>query len=355
MRTKDKKKMPMQCENLGSGVVCMRCGSADMVVDKKGEFRRNGEHAYGLSGPVRLGKGILMTLGAGGPAIALFLCLVASYLLHWEHVTSTHCKNWQFWPSISSIIGNHAPQKYIWRFGIALSLCQRLHDASVHWQLNERFIDSPLVRSAGGAARHRLFGFVPLWLLKWITYAAHFAEQFFLLLLTYVSSTEDYDVHEMAFILFSASATTLMVSAVLLDSKLMHINRRQLKVWRRNHAAVPAELLSPEASDRERALFFDGLAFANRRRTMALASKVALLATNQLCFAGMAYAFYRHGEFCEDGVYSIFALLEWIVVATNILFHSVVMLDFAGWTSVTYGVNPFTDKNRLSFMNWGGR
>jgi len=47
--------------------------------------------------------------------IVVLLCPTVSYFLHWENVLRTHCKVPQFWPSMSSVIGNNTPgEKVCW-------------------------------------------------------------------------------------------------------------------------------------------------------------------------------------------------------------------------------------------------
>ena len=46
------------------------------------------------------------------------------------------------------------------------------------------------------------------------------------------------------------------------------------------------------------------------------------------------YFFIRHNKYCEPGVYSLFALAEYLVVLSNMAFHFAVFYDFKN-TSLT--------------------
>jgi hypothetical protein len=50
----------------------------------------------------------------------VFLCPAVSYFLHWEDVLCTHCKVAQFWPLMSSVIGNNTPGR---NHDVAAFLC----------------------------------------------------------------------------------------------------------------------------------------------------------------------------------------------------------------------------------------
>ena len=43
-----------------------------------------------------------------------------------------------------------------------------------------------------------------------------------------------------------------------------------------------------------------------------------------------AYLYWRHNAYCEPGVYTLFALAEYVFIAANIAFHSTLYLDFSG-------------------------
>lgn len=51
------------------------------------------------------------------------------------------------------------------------------------------------------------------------------------------------------------------------------------------------------------------------------------------------YLYWRHNTFCEPGVYSIFALCEYTVVAMNIAYHGV---GFFEWSHVRFVLRDFS-------------
>lgn len=60
----------------------------------------------------------------------------------------------------------------------------------------------------------------------------------------------------------------------------------------------------------------------------SLKMKRNLFITNLSSILLAAYFFVRHNERCEPGVYTLFALFEYIVVLTNMAFHMCAYFDF---------------------------
>jgi hypothetical protein len=109
-----------------------------------------------------------------------------------------------------------------------------------------------------------------------------------LMLLTYVSSTDDYAKHEFGFIAFLVCA---------------HINMI-LNLWL-FHAKSP---LSPSL-------------------LRSFRYKQAFYAAQCLLTLSAAYFFVRHQSHCEPGVYSWFAACEYLLVGANIAFHYTFVMD----------------------------
>ena len=293
-----------------SSVCCQDCGSKNVSTDEESEEQHEVSALLGDTPIAQLSLRYLYFLGYSGPLLALVACLVISYYYNWNHVIRTHCNNWQFWPSISSVIGNVAPQKYIWRVGVAISLVERMHDGLVYFQIHKRWIDS--IRA--GLSRHALN-----WIqfLRWAVCVAHYIEQGSLLLLTYVSSSEHYTTHELSFITFAVFSNTHMIAMTILDWEL---NRRREKLPRR--ASPSFEKIFRSKLNHHWRIFYQ---------------KLFVIVLNLSSFLLAAYLFVRHNTYCEDGVYSIFSLLEWLTVILNIIFHCLVFFEFPHWNTFVYG------------------
>eukprot|EP00795_Rhopilema_esculentum_P000336 gene336-9995_t len=177
------------------------------------------------------------------PCASLFSCVFVSFLLHWDEVTSTHCKVPNYLPSLSAAIGDYTPERYIWRIGIALHSFGRYMVAAIYM---------------------------------------YFYTQL---------SIGKKKVHEAAFISFIVFSMSYMV----ITSFLMKT------------------LAGTEKSDK---LYY------------SYQLKLRLLVMYIFFFGLSVYFYFRHNGYCEPGVYSLFALCEYIVVIINIGFHVTGILDF---------------------------
>jgi|UniRef100_A0AC35FPK2 hypothetical protein len=223
-------------------------------------------------------KAIAFTI-AGLPLSALFLCVAISMMLHWDEATRTHCGVPNYFPSVSAAVAAYSPERYIWRLFIGIHGAPRLLLALAYRNF---LISSPLKP------------FPPT---KWFNFACNatcvinLLENLFLLLLTSISSVEDYYWHKTCFIGFVVCSLSFMGLSTWLFS---YSGRRRTNIL--------------------------GEKSFNYKITCGVAETVSLICA--------MYFFYRHNAFCEPFIYSMFALSEYAVVIFNVLFHLTAYYDF---------------------------
>ncbi|KAM3868872.1 post-GPI attachment to proteins factor 2 [Diretmus argenteus] len=201
-------------------------------------------------------------------------CLVFSLLYHFEQSTYTHCQVPNYLPSISASI-SLVPECYIWRCCIGLHSAPRYLVAAAYFS----FYRSRFAK--------RLLDLM----LSVLALISSLAENTGLLLLTYVASTEKYSIHKNGFIVFIASSLLHM----LITCRLWYVIKR--------YCINPEEVTSYRW-------------------------KVRLFLFNVSCCLAAAYFFRRHNKYCEPGIYTLFALCEYLVVFSNMIFHMTAFWDF---------------------------
>lgn len=200
------------------------------------------------------------------PLYGVIICVL--YALRTNQPTeATDCVGVpEFLPSISMVIGAEPQVKY-WKTLITLTTPIRVGVAVLY-------------------LRHgtmRLSG---------VAFVFYLLELASLLVLSCVTSTENFPVHAAAFYAFSAFSSI----AVALNS--IHPNRTPFASW----------------TDR-----------------VALLTKRTILGVYMVQLCTAYYLYTRHCRYCEPYSYSYFAMCEYTLVLSNTIYHSCALFDFWNW------------------------
>ncbi|XP_053957536.1 post-GPI attachment to proteins factor 2-like isoform X1 [Anastrepha ludens] len=207
------------------------------------------------------------------PLGSFIFCVVWSLFFEFDRSTSTHCDVPNYLPSISAAIGNYEPQKTVWRLAITLQLPARLAVTKIYLQYYKDTI----------RRNRRIYAAIACLL--------SMVENFALLSLSLWTSLDNYPIHRNSFIVFIACSEIYMLISYILNK-----NGRRLPL-------LPIE---------EKSLLY----------------KRNLFITNVTAFILAGYCFLRHNSLCEPGVYTLFALFEYVVVLTNMAYHMTAYWDF---------------------------
>ncbi|KAL9973904.1 hypothetical protein ACROYT_G020412 [Oculina patagonica] len=224
------------------------------------------------------------------PLLSFASCVLIAVVWHFDKTTRTHCKVPNYLPSISAAIGGYMPEKFIWRVGIALHCLPRI--LIMPYALHKHYKST----QAGRRYNSTTWWFAPLNLFNSFL---HLVENGALITLTYISSTDNFDIHEGSFIVFIACSIVFMLLSCILY---------------RLTATQPM-------SDKEHTLF---------------TRKLGVMSFNCCSFGLAVYFYFRHNWYCEPLMYTLFALAEYCTIVSNITFHWLCTFIFKGAT-VSFG------------------
>ncbi|XP_048774042.2 post-GPI attachment to proteins factor 2-like isoform X2 [Ostrea edulis] len=145
----------------------------------------------------RLHFSALSKIVAGLPFFATLFCVIWSVLFNFKESTATHCRVPNYLPSISAAIGGYVPQRNVWRICIALHAFPRFLIACAYFHYHMQFLVEKWKRCYT--------------ILAGLCTLLHVVENFALVVLTYISSLENREVHEDMFVLFMVTSEVYML------------------------------------------------------------------------------------------------------------------------------------------------
>ncbi|GLV40045.1 Post-GPI attachment to proteins 2 [Carabus blaptoides fortunei] len=174
---------------------------------------------------------------------------------------------------IRNTIGSFSPQKEVWQWAVGL-------------QAIPRFIVAFMYRKY-----HKEVLFPWAHCFSAVAFLLNLIEVICLIGLSFWTSTDNYPVHKTCFVTFVVTSELYMVITCVLFKRC------------RRHPPMNIEVKS-------------------------LRIKGRLVAFNICSIILASYFFMRHNSYCETGVYSLFALFEYLVVLSNMAFHMTAYWDF---------------------------
>lgn len=210
------------------------------------------------------------------PLFGFFFSVFWSFFFNFEKTTWTHCEVKNYLPSISAAF-NYPPSSYVWRICISFHASMRLLNVFVYYHHNRRNISTNIQVSRCQSQ------------LALLAALANFLEIICLVALTSISSSDNKNLHVISFSSFVFFFVVYSSVTCLLHSGMQKESEGQIIAWKWK--------------------------------------KVSWI-TNMTSLLLAAYFYQRHNKYCEQYMYTMFALCEYVFVLSNIAFHFALRYDF---------------------------
>lgn len=218
--------------------------------------------------------GVLAFISIHLSTLAAIICYSLTLWLEFEDSTATICHVWNLLPSFSSTIGNYTPQRYIWRSSTGVTCVLRI--------LPIYLFNTNLVRYKKDTILRKILTFLRL------------AELLGLYMLTVFSSTEIFPAHAFGFCMFFLCALV--------------------------NTCIVSRLMSA------------GVTGSGKSNNAVAWYPLIYILT----FLGCFVTYLIHDNLCWPGVYTIFGVLEVIMILSNIMFWY--HCDVIEWKSYTISI-----------------
>ncbi|XP_072035539.1 post-GPI attachment to proteins factor 2-like [Amphiura filiformis] len=275
----------------------------------------------------------------GGFGLSIMLAIIFRF----EETTYTHCGVDNYLPSISAAIGT-TPSAYVWRLAICMSSLPRLLFVLFCYKFYKNV--SCQLRYYRGLCH--------------LCFITDMFENLSLIGLSCISSDDNYVMggQQMARNRISGGINTNITVVVKLCKgyqyytvcrcflffvihEFLFISFQVAAMLHMILMCVVFKMATTTYDD----VKYDATTLDIVKRKDALQSKMFLCAMNILAFLISVYFFFRHQNRCETGVYSLFALFEYLVVVTNVLFHYDTCKDFSN-RCIIYGHDEGREHNQ---------
>jgi hypothetical protein len=227
-------------------------------------------------------------IGWIGPALSITMCVITSIVFHYEDTTKTHCDVPNPLPSISAAVGNNLPERWFFRFGVVVMAYQRFFDGAIHYSFLQRHLIPNKTNQT----------------LNGMLYTFHQIENLSLFMIAIVSSTEYYPLHEKSFIMWAIFQEFKMLISLYLGKKIKVFKGGDIE-WESKSYKI----------------------------------KISLWIFNGLCLLMAGGVFVIHNSTCVAYLYALYALLEYLIVISNILFNSAILRDCMSINGVPVDLN----------------